>query len=1519
MLDFSLRPTTDLSVPLPAIDLDLNAACSTAPSSSGSGASPFPIGLIVPGTLLSVANSPLLAPGTFVVSLVTQPANTVFAGPISGGVGIPSFRPLVFEDLPFAADAFIQNQFATTQTGNWWISGHGRIGDYLQIGATSRLTTDFTGTLSITEPTNSDTGDDLRLSKLKFFVQTADGLFNPRQQVANAEIYSADGQHLNIVSPGSVTIQSHTIDFGDGLGVPFFSVGGFNPLVISAGDSGTGSDGVTEFFKNNSSSVNAVTNITLSLNRDNGIPLSVSNRGNRQAFASIGIQAVNVGQTTYRGDLTLNTVDAAVNSGVPTEYFRLKYDGRIIASRYSTLLTAPTTTGVKRMVTVDQTGLFSYEAIPSGSGGSVTSVALQMPSAFSVTNSPITNAGTIVVTGIGSSNQVIRGDGSLGGITISSLLSAVASNSIDNLNFAQVWDWSTLATGSALKLISTSTAMNNATVLEVIATTGSSVIGQTSYAAKFTNNRQGGTFETNVAAEFSASNDLASRNYAARFVRGRVGFGTVGVDEARLELNGGIFGTVTLNPSSSSFASYTLRLPDSPGSANQVLKTDGTGILSWSNLVVITPISSLTNAAAANTIDNLNWTQTWNWGTLSQGGLVLNSISSAAAANNQRLLWVTVSGANSNSTQTTTTLTINNSHTGTSSTNVAGFFSASGGTNNHAIIAFGKVGIGTDTPGALLSLGLAGTTSGTLSFAGSTSGVITIQPAAIAGTYTLTLPINDGNASDVLTTNGTGVLSWTAVSATAQTFQQVLTTGSTLTGTNTVAGAGFNFVWNNFADYTINATNKLFLKVGNYASATVGDVVTLVSTATGEVTFSAPGAGSSGTVTSFSAGDLSPLFTTTETTITTTPALAFALTNAGAHTYFGNNTAGSAAPAYKSNAALTKVDDTNVTLTLGGGFATSLLETASITAGWTGTLGVARGGTNIASYTTGDLLYASGATTLSKLAIGTVGQLLRVNALGTGLEYFTPTFGTVTDFSSGNLAPLFTTSVSTSTSTPALAFSLTAASANTYFGNATTGSAVPIYTSAAALTTVSDTNIILTAGSNAATSLLRAASITATWNGTLGVARGGTNIASYAIGDIIYASGATAFTKLPIGAPNQQLRVNAGATALEYFTASAGGFTLNGLTAATQTFLEGTAGTDFNISSVTSTHTFNIPSASLTARGLVTIAAQSFEGVKTFNVGMVINENGANTAAGGNFRVESDTNTDAISVDSTNNRVGILGAPGAFGFDVAAVSTRIQGNLGVGTTPTGGVALKIGGTAWTSAVLDANVVSVSPSAGTSASIAIFGGTLVEATSGTHITFATTWINPFTATAGLASVTNATSLYVSGPTTVIGANNSAAWIVGRLRLGQATVASGSIDLEGLTSGVITISIPSVAGTATLTMPSVTGTLVQYVASTITSSATPAPAGDSRENFYDVTALITNPTFAAPTGTPLNHNRLTIRIKDNGTIRTLAWNAIYRGGVDIALPTTTIANLTMYLQFEYNSTDLKWDLVGKTDGI
>jgi hypothetical protein len=82
-----------------------------------------------------------------------------------------------------------------------------------------------------------------------------------------------------------------------------------------------------------------------------------------------------------------------------------------------------------------------------------------------------------------------------------------------------------------------------------------------------------------------------------------------------------------------------------------------------------------------------------------------------------------------------------------------------------------------------------------------------------------------------------------------------------------------------------------------------------------------------------------------------------------------------------------------------------------------GTLAVARGGTGLASYAKGDLIAASGATTLAKLPVGTNTHVLRANSsTATGLEWGADFTGTVTDVTSSTTA----LTVATSTTTPAL-------------------------------------------------------------------------------------------------------------------------------------------------------------------------------------------------------------------------------------------------------------------------------------------------------------------------------------------------------------------------------------------------------------------------------------------------------------------------------------------------------------------
>ena len=100
-------------------------------------------------------------------------------------------------------------------------------------------------------------------------------------------------------------------------------------------------------------------------------------------------------------------------------------------------------------------------------------------------------------------------------------------------------------------------------------------------------------------------------------------------------------------------------------------------------------------------------------------------------------------------------------------------------------------------------------------------------------------------------------------------------------------------------------------------------------------------------------------------------------------------------------------------------------------------------------------------------------------------------------------------------------------------------------------------------------------------------------------------------------------------------------------------------------------------------------------------------------------------------------------------------------------------------------------------------------------------------------------------------------------------------------------------------------------INSLVSTTASTATLTP-DVSAANFYTVTALASAITIANPTGTPLEGQKLIIRLKDNGTARAITFGAQYRASVDLALPTTTVISRTMYMGFIYNLTDVRWDM-------
>jgi hypothetical protein len=74
-----------------------------------------------------------------------------------------------------------------------------------------------------------------------------------------------------------------------------------------------------------------------------------------------------------------------------------------------------------------------------------------------------------------------------------------------------------------------------------------------------------------------------------------------------------------------------------------------------------------------------------------------------------------------------------------------------------------------------------------------------------------------------------------------------------------------------------------------------------------------------------------------------------------------------------------------------------------------------------------------------------------------------------------------------------------------------------------------------------------------------------------------------------------------------------------------------------------------------------------------------------------------------------------------------------------------------------------------------------------------------------------------------------------------------------------------------------------------------------------------------TINAPTGTLANGQKIMFRLTSTN-VQTFAWNAIFIGSTDLALPTVSSgAGTEDYVGFIYDSTAVKWQLLAKVFGF
>ena len=436
------------------------------------------------------------------------------------------------------------------------------------------------------------------------------------------------------------------------------------------------------------------------------------------------------------------------------------------------------------------------------------------------------------------------------------------------------------------------------------------------------------------------------------------------------------------------------------------------------------------------------------------------------------------------------------------------------------------------------------------------------------------------------------------------------------------------------------------------------------------------------------------------------------------------------------------------------------------------------------------LSVSRGGTGLS--AVGTSNQILGVNNAANANEYKTLSVGTSgTDFAIAHSAGSVVFNLPDSSAATRGALTSTDWSTfNSKIGGSGTNGQVALFSGTSTVTSNAAIAYSTSANSNTL-SLLSGIKI---GTNTTVAASAGAGAIRYNAGTLEFSDGAAWNTLGVVGA---------------------GIVSLNALTATTQTFAVGTAGTDFAISSATSTHTFNLPDAGASARGVVTTGTQTFAGVKTFSsapivaglniaaTSFILNSAAANS--GSDWSVTLQTPATGMTASPTHTLPAISGTLTSFDatnrngiglVPVGAIIPYFPGSFGGGANTTYTNRVGAGNTvAQINALLNSVGWYVCDGAALNdASSPIFNGAdrfLPDLTDDRFIQGATTagtagGANTFTPTGTISTPTFTGNAVASGTASANGVTRSGSISVNAVTLSEANIPSHSHTFSGTTS-------------------------------------------------------------------------------------------------------------------------------------